>query len=483
MRVYVCFKLLGMLLMMFSLSMLTPLVVDVIYHEYVYLAFVVAFLITIITGFALWYPFRNYHYELRTRDGFFVVTFLWVVLSLFGAIPLWLNQFTNISFTDAAFESVSGITTTGATVLTHLSDLPMAILYYRQQLQFLGGMGIIVLAVAIMPILGVGGMQLYRAEVVGPMKTSKFKPRIAQTAKSLWMIYVGLTVACALSYWACGLSFFDALGESFGTVATGGFSLHETSFAYYKNPAVDVVAIIFMFLGSCNFALHFYFLSSRKLSTYWKDYELIVFFRIVLLATVVISLYMIIYYDYSIVHNPFHVLFTVISLASTTGFTTVDFNQWPTFVPILLMIIAMVGGCGGSTSGGIKVIRYLMIKEQGRREIKQLIHPNAVLSIKDGGGSKFPDKVLNSIWGFFSVYMFLFCFLILLLLLTGMNLRTAFGALVVCIANTGASIGDVSQGFSHLHALEKWLLIFAMFLGRLEIFTILVLFSPSYWRR
>tara|TARA_B100001093_G_scaffold515478_1_gene591887 strand:- start:3352 stop:4743 length:1392 start_codon:yes stop_codon:yes gene_type:complete len=463
--------------------MLTPLIVDGIYHEHVYLAFVVAFLITAVTGFILWMPFRNYHYELRTRDGFFVVTFLWFVLSMFGAIPLWLNHYTHIGFTDAAFESVSGITTTGATVLTHLSDLPKSILYYRQQLHFLGGMGIIVLAVAIMPILGIGGMQLYRAEVVGPVKTSKFRPRIAQTAKSLWYIYVGLTAACALSYWACGLDFFDALGESFATVATGGFSLHETSFAFYKSTAVDVVAIIFMILGSCNFALHFYFLSSRKISTYWKDYELIVFLRIILLATVAISLYMVVGYHYSIVENPFHVLFTVVSLASTTGFTTVDFNQWPTFVPVLLMIIAMVGGCGGSTSGGIKVIRYLMVKEQGLREIRQLIHPNAVLSLNDGGGSKLPDKVLRSIWGFFSVYMFLFCFLILLLLATGMNLKTAFGALVVCIANTGASIGDVAQGFSHLHASEKWLLIFAMFLGRLEIFTVLVLFSPSYWRR
>lgn len=482
MRLYVCCKLLGMLLMIFSISMLTPLIVDAIYQETVYLAFIAAFFITVITGFGLWYPFRNYHYELRTRDGFFVVTFLWVVLSLFGAIPLWLNHYTRIGFTDAAFESVSGITTTGATILTHLSDLPKSILYYRQQLQFLGGMGIIVLAVAIMPILGVGGMQLYRAEVVGPLKTSKFKPRIAQTAKSLWYIYVGLTVACTLSYWACGMTFFDALGESFGTVATGGFSIHEASFAFYKNPAIDVVAIIFMFLGSCNFTLHFYFLASRKPSVYWRDKELMVFLRIVISVTVITSLYMMLAHHYSLIKNPFHVLFTVVSLASTTGITTVDFNLWPTFVPILMMMVAMIGGCGGSTSGGIKVIRYLLIRNQGRHEIQQLIHPNAVVAIKAGGG-KLPDKVANSIWGFVAVYLFLLGFLILILLATGMNLKTAFGALVVCIANTGASIGDVAHGFSHLNGGEKWLLIFAMFLGRLEIFTILVLFSPSYWRR
>jgi trk system potassium uptake protein len=482
MRFLICFKVLGVLLMMFSVSMLTPLIVDAIYHEHMYLAFVAAFVITFITGFILWFPTRRVHYELRTRDGFFIVTLLWVVLSLFGSIPLYLNEFTSITLTDAVFESVSGLTTTGATALTNLHDLPRALLYYRQQLQFLGGMGIIVLAVAIMPMLGVGGMQLYRAEVVGPLKTSKLKPRIANTAKSLWYIYVGLIVACSLSFWACGLTFFDALGESFATVATGGFSLHESSFAFYQNKFVDVVAIFFMLLGSCNFTLHFYFLREKKVSRYFKDYEFLFFLKIVLFVSVFSFFYLaVIHHSFSSVHF-LDVIFTVSSMASTTGFTTVDFNVWPSVLAYMLMFVAIVGGCGGSTSGGIKVIRALMIRAHGRREIKQLIHPNAVIPLKLGRNN-LPESVFRSVWGFFSVYVVLLCVMLLLLLAMGMDIRSAFGALVVCLSNTGAAIGAGAAGFSYLHDAAKWVLVVAMFLGRLEIFTILVLFSASYWRR
>lgn len=482
MRFAMCFKILGVLLMMFSLSMLTPLIVDAIYHQSMYLAFLVAFGLTFITGVVFWFPVRHLHYELRTRDGFFVVALLWVVLSMFGSIPLYLNKFTNITFTDAVFESVSGLTTTGSTAMTHLHDLPMALLYYRQQLQFLGGMGIIVLAVAIMPMLGVGGMQLYRAEVVGPIKTSKLKPRIAQTAKYLWYIYLALIAACALAFWVCGMSFFDALGESFATVATGGFSLHETSFAFYHSGYINVVAIVFMLLGSCNFTLHFYAVGEKNIWRYFRDFEFTYFLKIVLFVSIFSFVYLAVV-KHGVIHAHFlDVLFTVSSLASTTGFTTVDFNLWPSVLAYLMMFVAIIGGCGGSTSGGIKVIRMLMIRAHGYREIKQLIHPNAVIPLKVGQ-SALSEEVFRSVWGFFSVYVVLFCLMLLLLLALGMDIRTAFGSLVVCLANTGASIGNVSGGFNQVPGLEKWILIVAMFLGRLEIFTILVLFSPTYWKR
>jgi len=475
-------KVIGILLMIFSISMLPPIAVSIYYKDGSLMSFFFGFVITFLVGFFLWLPTRSSESELKIRDGFLVVVLFWTVLSGFASIPMMLVFFPKLTFVDAMFESVSGLTTTGATVLTHLSQLPHALLYYRQQLHLLGGMGIIVLAVAILPMLGVGGMQLYRAETVGPIKTTKLRPRMAETAKALWYIYAALVILCAISYWWAGMDLFDAIGESFSTMSTGGFSTHDSSFAYYNSTLIDMIAVIFMLAGATNFALHFNFLRQRRLSVYYKDPELKAYALLLLSVTVVIVIMLIAYRRYDYTHSVVNSLFTVVSVATTTGLTTSNFSLWPTFVPYLIMVMAMIGGCGGSTSGGIKVMRTLLLKEQGKRELKRLVHPQAVISIKFGG-EILPEQVVQSIWGFVSVFITLFFILLMGLLATGLGLKTAFGALASCIANTGAAIGSVSSNFEHIPAVSKWILIFAMIAGRLEIFTLLVLFTPSYWRR
>lgn len=482
MRYTALFRIFGLLLMFFSLSMLPPLGVSIWYHDADWISFVVSFFVTFGAGVFLWALFRSHQRELKTRDGFLLVVLMWVVLSLFGSIPFLMQLYPKFSFTDALFETVSGLTTTGATVLSHLNHLPHALLYYRQQLHLLGGMGIIVLAVAIMPMLGVGGMQLYRAETVGPIKTNKLKPRIAETAKVLWYIYVGLVVLCAFSYWFAGMSPFDAIGESYSTLSTGGFSIHDSSFAFYHSNVVNLIAILFMIAGGTNFGLHFYFLQRRRLSVYYRDSEFVGYLKVILFATLVAVVTLTAYHMALNGKSIMQSLFTVTSIITTTGFTITDFNQWPTFLPYFMMFIALLGGCAASTSGGIKIIRYLLLKAQGRREIKRLIHPQAVFVVKFGG-EVLPETVVQSIWAFLSVFFALFVLLLLGLLATGLSMTTAFGAVCSCMSNTGASIGQVASTYESIPILSKWILISAMLLGRLEIFTVLVLFSPEYWRK
>ncbi len=482
MRFIGAIKILGILLMMLSLSNIPPIIVALIYHDGGGPAFAFGFVVTLLMGFALWFFSRHKSVELKTRDGFFIVTFLWLVLSFFGAIPLLVTLFPKLPATDAIFESVSGLTTTGATVLTHLNLLPHSILYYRQQFHLLGGMGIIVLAVAILPMLGVGGMQLFRAEVAGPMKTNKLTPRIAETAKALWVIYFGLAALCFLSYHFAGMSWFDALGDSFSTVSTGGFSMHDASLAYYKSPLIDTIAMFFMILGATNFSLHFQFLKYRRFSFYTQDSEFMAYLKIILVVSVIAAVTLIAYDYYHLGRNFFNALFTVISLTSTTGLSTNDYSVWPSFLPYLVLFAALIGGCSGSTSGGLKVIRCLLLKQQGEREVNRLIHPKAVLALKLGG-STVSDDTMQAVWSYVAVFLALYVILFLCLLATGMELQTAFGALTACLSNTGAGIGKAAGNFAHINTAAKWILILAMFAGRLEIFTVLVLFMPSYWRR
>lgn len=475
-------RVLGVLMMIFSLSMLPPIAVSIIFHDGAEWSFLSGFALTLLAGFFIWLPFRDKQYELKTRDGFLVVVLFWTVLSLFGALPLYIDLFPYLSFTDALFETVSGLTTTGATIFTHVSTLPRAILYYRQQLHFLGGMGIIVLAIAILPMLGIGGMQLYRAETVGPIKTNKLRPRMAQTAKALWAIYVGLVIICALCFWLAGMRPLDAIGESFSALSTGGFSMHDSSFAYYHSNLIDSIAIVFMLLGAANFGLHFQFLKERRPSVYIRDTEFrsyLIFLAAVIgivIVTLVISDH---YHRGEVVMNA---IFTIVSVSTTTGFTTADFSTWPTFLPYMIMFVAIIGGCGGSTSGGIKMIRVLLLREQGRRELKRLIHPNSVVAVKLGD-QVLSDEVIQTIWAFVALFSVLFVVLLLILLATGMPIKTAFGALASCISNTGAAIGGVATSFEHIPTFSKWVLIFAMLAGRLEIFTIFVLFTREYWRK
>jgi trk system potassium uptake protein TrkH len=485
MQVGAIFRILGVLLMIFSLSMLPPVGVALFFGDGGESVFLLAFSLTMFNGFLLWLPFHRYKHDLNTRDGFVIVVLFWVVLSLYGSLPFLLVTTPHISFTDAIFESVSGLTTTGASVLSNLDLLPHGLRYYRQQLQFLGGMGIIVLAVAILPMLGVGGMQLYRAETPGPMKDAKLTPRITATAKVIWIIYVGLSLVCALAYKLAGLSWFEAIGESFATISTGGFNMHDTSFAYYQNDWVMMIGIVFMLLGGTNFALHYMTFAHIKkinLKTYWHDAEFRAYVLIILGFSVLTFLGL---WYYQIYKEPGQALlsavFNVTSMLTSTGYITEPFGAWPSYIPILLTFAALIGGCGGSTSGGVKVIRILLLLKQGQREIKRLIHPNAIVPIRLGRQT-LTEPVVQAMWAFLSMFFLLFSLLLLALMACGLDLTSAFGALTAAMANAGTGIGTVAESFAHLTTPTKWILLFGMLLGRLEVFTILVLFSSEFWK-
>lgn len=483
MHLSIILKTLGLVLILFSFSMLPPMAVDLIYHEDSLKPFFAAFSITMTTGLACWVPFRGVSYELKTRDGFVVVVLLWIVVCWFASIPFMLSNSIEKTFLDALFESTSGLTTTGASIMSNLGELPHALLYYRQQLQFLGGMGIIVLAVAILPMLGIGGMQLYRAEIPGPIKDTKLTPRITETAKALWYIYVGLTLSCALGFWAAGMQPFDAICESFSTVATGGFSVHMESFAFYNNAAVELIASLFMLLSGANYSLHFIALRRTSLSHYFEDLEFRSYVLIIFLTIVLTTVVLMKYHVYSDTETAIiKSIFNVVSLATTTGLESAKFEQWPSFIPFLLMFVAIIGGCAASTAGGMKVLRILLLQKQALRELHRLIHPKAILPIKFGR-QILSEEVVEAMWAFIATFVFLFVVMMLILLADGNDLTTSFGALVASLANAGNAIGAVSQHFADLSAASKWVLIFAMIAGRLEIFTVLVLLTPAFWRR
>lgn len=475
-------KVLGLLLMIFSLTMLPPLGVSYHYADGTAEAFLTALVLLLGLGTLIWLPVAKSRDELKLRDGFLVVALFWSVLGLAGALPFILAAEPHLSLTDAAFESISGLTTTGATVIIGLDQLPPAILYYRQQLQWLGGMGIIVLAVAILPMLGIGGMQLYRAETPGPVKDNKLTPRITETAKALWYIYLGLTIACALAYWLAGMTPFDAIGHSFATVAIGGFSTHDASIGYFNSDAIELIAVVFMLLSGVNFALHFLAWNRRSLVGYWHDSEFRFYLTLMATTTTLVCLGLYFtgtYADWS--ESFLQGLFHTVSIATTTGFSTASFYDWPIFLGILLIFSSFVGGCAGSTGGGIKVIRFLLLIKQGLREIDRLIHPNAQIPVRVGGRTV-NHRVVDAVWGFFSLYVACFTLMYLALAATGLDLTTAFTAVAAAINNLGPGLGEVGASFATISPTAKWILCFAMLLGRLEVFTLLVLLTPAFWR-
>ena len=482
MRLKVIQKILGLLLAIFSFALLPPLVIAHWTGDGAASAFAIAILVILCPGLALWLPVRKVKRDMKLRDGFIVVVLFWVVLGTSGSIPFMLVDGLKMSLPDAIFESLSGLTTTGATVIVGIDYLPPSILFYRQLLQWLGGMGIIVLAVAILPILGVGGMQLYRAETPGPMKDAKLTPRITETAKALWYIYLGLTVACAIAYLIAGMDLFDAISHSFSTVAIGGFSTHDLSLGYFDNPLVEAIAVVFMFLAGINFSLHFLAWRYRNFKPYIFDSEFKLYAGVMIGVCLVcgIGLCATIYQG-----DWFHAfrlgIFQAVSIGTTTGFTTAGFQTWPGFLPVLLLFASFVGACAGSTGGGIKVIRILLLYKQGWREIQRLIHPNAILTIKMGG-RPVNDRVVDAVWGFFATYVAVFAVLLLSVMATGLDQVTAFSAVAACLNNLGPGLGDVSAHYGSLTSSAKMILAFAMVLGRLEIFTLLVLLTPTFWR-
>ena len=476
-------KILGLLLSLFSIAMLPPLVIALVSQDETVIVFLFAFFLILVIGLILWLPVCKVEKDLRLRDGFIVVVLFWAGLGLTGATPFLLLSSLEMSFTDAVFESISGLTTTGATVITGIDNLPKSILFYRQELQWLGGMGIIVLAVAILPMLGIGGMQLYRTETPGPIKDSKLTPRITETAKALWYIYLSLTIACALMYWLAGMSLFDAVSHSFSTVSIGGFSTHDQSIGYFNNKLINIVAVVFMLIAGINFTLHFVAWRSLSLNTYRKDAEVRTFIGVLVVICIIacICLTYLESYDDNLT-TVSHGIFQSVSIATTTGFTTTTYQNWPTFLPVLLIFASFMGGCAGSTGGGLKVIRVLLLYKQGKREIKRLVHPNAIIHIKLGN-KPVEEPVINAVWGFFASYVAIFAILLLLLMATGLDQVTAFSAVAACLNNLGPGLGEVSAHYAGINDASKWLLCFAMLLGRLEIFTLLVLLTPTFWRR
>ncbi|MBT3204197.1 MAG: potassium transporter [Gammaproteobacteria bacterium] len=483
MQLLVIIRILGLLLMVFSTTMLPPVLVDWIYQENASAPFLNAFVLILIGGFVLFLPVRKYKKDLRLRDGFMVVVMFWFVLGSAGGLPLYLSEANELSITDAVFESISGLTTTGATVIVGLDDLPHSILFYRQFLQWLGGMGIIVLAVAVLPMLGIGGMQLYRAETPGPVKDTKLTPRITETAKALWYIYLGLTISCGVAYWLAGMNAFDAISHAFSTVAIGGFSTHDASMGYFNNRGIELIAIVFMLLSGVNFALHFAALRHRRLTPYLKDAEFGTYIMVLSVVSVITISYLYMTQTFtSPVESLIEGLFQVVSIGTTTGFTTQEYYTWPGFLPVLLLYVSFIGGCAGSTGGGIKVIRILLLVKQGMRELRRLVHPSAQFAVKIGR-KPVPDKVIEAVWGFFAAYFAISALMILLLMASGLNQDTAFSAVAACLNNLGPGLDEVGQNFASINDFAKWVLCLAMLLGRLEIFTLLVLLTPGFWRK
>lgn len=482
MRIFSIFRMLGQFTMMLSVSMITPIIISLYLGDGLLNKYLLSFIIVFLLGFTLWLSCNKRCDELKDSDGFLVVVLFWVFSCLLSSIPFCFFSEHFPTFTDALFETVSGYTTTGASILLDIDSLPISLLFYRQQLNFLGGMGIIILAVAILPILGIGGMQLYKAEASGPLKEDKLTPRISETAKILWNIYFSLMVLCAFSYWFAGMDFIDAIGESFATVSTGGFSMHSNSFAYYESIPIQLVAIVFMILGGINFSLHFIAIKKLSLKSYWLDEEIKVYFAVLF---IVISLVLIGLYYHNILFGFKEVveaIFSIVSLSTTTGFTSGDFSHWPTFIPFLIIFSSVIGACTGSTSGGIKIMRFLLLFKQIYREMFRLLHPNSITSLKFSSIT-FPSYILQAMWGFLAVFIFSLIVMFLGLLATGLDLKSSLAASIASLSNSGTGIGNLSVSFENITYTAKWIMVFGMLLGRLEIFTLIILFLPIYWRK
>ncbi len=483
MQLSIVAKTIGLLLMVFSFAQVPPIIVDLIYAEGEYFSFLLSFVLTVLGGLILWWPFKDTKKDFRLREGVLIVVCFWIVLSLFGTLPFLItDSISNLSFSEAFFESMSGLTTTGATVLSQLDDLPKSILFYRQQLQWLGGMGIIVLAIAVLPLLGVGGMELYHAESSGIAK-DRLTPKLKNTAIALWKIYVSLTVLCALGYFVTGMSIFDAVSHSFSTVAIGGFSTHDASIGYFNSISIEMVAMFFMFLAGINFSLHFLAWNNKSLIDYIKDSEFKTYAMVLVVSSVIVIIALGINSEYSSsIETIRHSLFHTISIATTTGFTSQNYSSWPAAIPVFLIMMSFIGACVGSTGGGIKVIRILVMFRLGMKEIHKFIRPNAQVSVKLNGAS-INEKALVSVLGFFSLYAITFFLILMLLMFAGLDQVTAYSATAATMNNLGPGLGEVAQNYGSLGETAKWILSFSMLVGRLEVLTIIAIFHKAFWRQ
>ena len=471
-------NLFSVLVLFFSFSYIFPIVVSIIFDDgalHIFVKTLIAISLIGIIGLA---ATRNINNELSQKDGFVIIVMFWVVLSIAGSIPFYLS---GMSIIDSFFESMSGITTTGATVISNIDTLPESVLFYRQMLQWMGGMGLIVLAIAVMPLLGIGGGQIYKTEIPGAMGEQRLTPRIKETAQALWSIYLGLTILCALLYYLGGMSAFDAISHAMSTVAIGGFSTHDESIGYFNSSTIEIICIIFMLLSAFSFTLHYFAIYKRKPLKYFYDPEFRFFFSILLLVLAV-SLFINSFTDYENSPNFKEIVFHSVSMITTTGFSTSDTSDWPLSVSFLLLVGAFVGACSGSVGGGVKSWRVMIMLNHAYSNIMKMIHPNSVISLKIGSRSV-DDEVATSVWGFFSIYVISFMILLLAVLTSGLDLESAFSAVGACLNNLGPGLGAVSENYSNISSFTKSILAFAMLLGRLEIFTLLVILTPMFWAK
>ena len=470
-------NLFSILILFFSISYIFPIIVSLIYKDGAINLFLSTLSIVSLIGIIGVFLTRGEDNNLSQKDGFVIIVLFWIVLSFAGSVPFYLSGMT---FIDSIFESTSGITTTGATVISNIDALPESLLFYRQLLQWMGGMGLIVLAIAVMPLLGIGGGQIYKTEVPGAMGEQRLTPRIKETAQALWLIYLGLTIACAVLYYFNGMSVFDSISHAMSTVAIGGFSTHNESIGFFDSISIELICMVFMLLSSFSFALHYFAIYKSKPLKYFYDPELR-FFASILLLIFIIALIISFFSDMSGA-NIRQIAFHSVSMITTTGFSISDTSSWPFSISFLLLIGAFVGACSGSVGGGVKSWRVLIMINHAYKNIMTIIHPNSVISLKIGT-KNVDDQVATSVWGFFSIYIISFVILLLGILISGLDFESAFSAVGACLNNLGPGLGAVSENYSQITSFSKGILAFAMLLGRLEIFTLLVLLTPMFWEK
>ncbi len=483
-RLFAVINVLGIVILIFGFTMLVPLALSIWLNNVAQFVYYKSAAITIISGLMMWAITRNYKRELKIRDGFLLVVLVWSVLPAFATLPL-LFHLPYLSFTKAYFEATSGLTASGGTVLTGLDLLPPSINLWRTEMVWMGGMGLIVLAVAILPLLGVGGRQMFKAETPGPMKDTRLTPRIAETAKGLWLVYAGITIACASAYKLAGMTWLDAVMHSFTTIGLGGFSSHDASFAHWSSPQIEGVAILFMMIAGINFASHFLAWREKSLLPYRHDPEAGLFIVIILISCLMLTIYlwgMGVYPD--LLTSLRYASFNTVSVATTTGYSNADYNLWPIFAPLWMLALCCFCSSSGSTGGGIKMIRAKLLFKQVFREMTVIMHPQAVTPVKLSN-SVVSNRIVYAVLAFLSIYLASIVSLTLILAFSGLDFITAFSTVVACINNLGPGLNQVGPAttFAGLTDFQTWVCSFTMLLGRLELFTLLVVFIPAFWRK
>jgi trk system potassium uptake protein TrkH len=472
---------LGLLIIFIGASMLTAILFSLYYSDGAVLSILISSLICLAVGAILWLIFKRYLNDLKTREGFAIVTFGWLTMSLFGSLPFIISGAIP-SVTDAIFETVSGFTTTGASILSNIEAMPAGLLFWRSMTQWIGGMGIIVLSLAILPVLGVGGMQLFKAESPGPT-VDKLKPRIRETAKVLWQVYILFSAVQTLFLLTGGMNLFDSITHTFTTMATGGFSTKNASVAHFNSPFIDIVITVFMFAAGVNFALHYRALNG-DVKSFFRNSEFIFYASITVVAIIITSVILLLHGNYTNIPETLrHSSFQIVSILTTTGFATADYELWPVAIQFILFLLMFNGGCTGSTGGGIKNMRILILLRNGAAELHKLIHPKAIVPVRFNAKAV-PQEIISNILAFFVLFISTFVFATLIMTAMGLDIVTAMGSVIASLSNIGPGLGGVGpmDNYSQIPLLGKWVLSFCMIIGRLELFTVLVIFTRVFWK-